>query len=93
MVEASPASYQVEPSQGTHFFQNITSLRIGYFTLPPGSPHQPSKDPFIDTDWLDRQEAAGETDFLRHVRLDEALTTVLHGRERGGLIVKPGATA
>ncbi len=39
MVEASPASYQVEPSQGTHFFQNITSLRIGYFTVPPGSPH------------------------------------------------------
>lgn len=93
MVEASPETYQVEPSQGTHFFQNITSLRIGYFTLPPGCPHHPSDDPFIDTDWLDRQAAAGETEFLRHVRFDETLTTVLHGRERGGLIVKPGAAA
>jgi Pyruvate phosphate dikinase, AMP/ATP-binding domain len=91
MVEASPGTYQVEPSQGTHFFQNITSLRIGYFTLPPGSPRHPAEDPFIDTDWLDLQAAAGETEFLRHVRFDETLTTVLHGRDRGGLIVKPGA--
>lgn len=91
MVEASPATYQVEPSQGTHFFQNITSLRIGYFTLPPGCPHEPSEEPFIDLEWLDRHEAAGETQYLRHVRLENPLTTVLQGKDRGGLIVKPGA--
>lgn len=90
MVEASPASYQVEPSQGTHFFQNITSLRIGYFTLPPGSPHTPSEGDFIDLGWLDTQPAIKETGFLRQVRLDSPLTTVLRGREGEGSIVKPG---
>ena len=90
MVEASPSSYQVEPSQGSHFFQNITSLRIGYFTLPPGSPHQPKTEEFIDIGWLDRQDAETESHHLRHVRFDEPLTTVLRGREGRGLIVKPG---
>lgn len=91
MVEASPASYQVEPSQGTHFFQNITSLRIGYFTLPPGSPHNSGPAEFIDLDWLDAQKAESETDFLRHVRFEQPLLTILSGREGTGLIVKPGA--
>lgn len=90
MVEASPGSYQVEPSQGTHFFQNITSLRIGYFTLPPGSPHTTSDGDFIDLEWLDGQPAVDETGFLRHVRLAAPLTTVLRGREGEGSIVKPG---
>jgi len=91
IVEASPATYQVEPSQGTHFFQNITSLRIGYFTLPPGSPHRPGSGEFIDVDWLDEQAAEDETTYLRHVRLDEPLTVALRGREGQGLIAKPGA--
>jgi CheY-like chemotaxis protein len=91
IVEASPASYQVEPSQGTHFFHNITSLRIGYFTLPPGSPHRPEGNQFIDLEWLDAQPAAHETEHLRHVSFEEPLTTVLRGRKGEGLIVKPGA--
>jgi len=90
MVEASPATYQVEPSQGTHFFQNITSLRIGYFTLPPGSPQSTSDGNFIDIEWLDEQTALEDTCLLRHVRLAAPLTTVLRGREGEGSIVKPG---
>jgi CheY-like chemotaxis protein len=90
MVEASPATYQVEPSQGTHFLQNITALRIGYFTLPPGSPHRAGSEDFIDIDWLDDQPAAKETRFLRHVSFPSPLTMVLRGREGQGSIVKPG---
>ncbi|MDH3522157.1 MAG: hypothetical protein OES32_01095 [Acidobacteriota bacterium] len=91
IVEASPANYRVEPSQGTHFFHNITSLRIGYFTLPLGCPLTGKGKEFIDLDWLDEQPAASTTEHLRHVRFDEPLTTVLRGREGRGLIVKPGA--
>jgi DNA-binding response OmpR family regulator len=91
MIEASPSSYQVEPSQGTHFFQNITSLRIGYFTLPPGSGKPKEGGEFIDLDWLDAQTAVAETQYLRLVRFDQPLTVLLRGREGEGMIVKPGA--
>ena len=47
IVEASPAGYDVEPSQGTHFFQNLTSLGVGYFTVDPTVGQG-----FIDWDWL-----------------------------------------
>ncbi len=93
IVEASPAQYQVEPSQGTHFFQNITSLRIGYFTMPPGSVGKAQSGDFLDLDWLDGRDAEAETAFVRHVSLEEPLTTVLRGREGEGWIVKPGAEA
>ncbi|MDH3254208.1 MAG: histidine kinase, partial [Acidobacteriota bacterium] len=97
IIEASPKGYDVEPSQGTHFFQNITSLRIGYMTLPPGTERQSSsssvnrKGAFLDWDWLDEQPAHHETEHLRHLRFKKPLTVVLDGREGRGLIAKPGA--
>ncbi len=93
IVEASPRDYQVEPSQGTHFFQNITSLRIAYFTLPGGSADGDAgeSDEFIDVDWLDGQPAEAETSYLRHLHFEAPLTTILRGREGQGWIVKPGA--
>ena len=51
MIEASPKGYDVEPSQGTHFFQNISSLRVGYLTLPPGAERSSSENgDFLDWD-------------------------------------------
>ncbi len=91
IVEASPAGYGVEPSQGTHFFQNITSLRVGYLTVPPGADKTDGHSEFLDWAWLDGQPAARETRHLRHVRLETPLTVVLDGREGRGLILKPGA--
>jgi len=87
IVEASPEGYDVEPSQGTHFFQNIVSLRIGYLTLPPGAEEAGDAE-FLDWDWLDSQPAATATDHLRHLRLDQPLMIVLDGREGHGVIAK-----
>ncbi len=90
IVEASPSGYAVEPSQGAHFFQNITSLEIGYFTLPPGADREGSQD-YLDWEWLDTRPAAHETEHLRHLQLDEAFTVVLDGQHGRGVIAKPGA--
>ncbi len=89
IVEASPAGYDVEPSQGTHFFQNITSLEIGYLSLPAGA-GEPGDDG-LDWRWLDAQPAHSETEHLRRLRFDESLTVVLDGRRGCGVIAKPGA--
>ena len=89
LIEASPADYFVEPSQGTHFFQNITSLRIGYLTLPPGNHAAPESGEFLDWEWLDAQPAIAETAHLRHLRLENHLTVMLDGRDSSGVILKP----
>lgn len=90
IVEASPAGYDVEPSQGTHFFQNITSLRLGYITLPPGAAKSTGSTDFLDWAWLDAQPAYRETAHLRHLRLQEPLTVVLNGPDGRGSIARPG---
>lgn len=84
IVEASPPGYHVEPSQGTHFFQNITSLQVGYLTVPPNN-----EDAHIDWAWLDGQPAVAETDFLRHVHLNEALEVRIDGVTSRALIIRP----
>ena len=85
IVETSLRDYVITPSQGTHFFQNLTSYRIGYLTINPtaGEGH-------VDWDWLARQTAVGETRYLRHVRLQQPLEVRLDGRTRKGAILKPG---
>ena len=93
IVEASPPGYDVEPSQGTHFFQNLTALKIGYLTLPPGATEAPRGGAdFLDVPWLDAQPSYGETHHLRWLRFDEPLTVALQGRRGNGVLAKPGAT-
>ena len=89
IVEASPSAYRIEPSQGTHFFQNITSLEIGYLSLPPGVGPDGEED-CLDWGWLAAQPAHRETAHLRQLRFDEPLTVVLDGRRGRGIIAKPG---
>jgi hypothetical protein len=90
IVEASPEGYDVEPSQGTHFFQNISSLRIGYLTLPAGADETSVKSgQFLDWSWLDSQEPETQTNHLKHVRLSSPLTIGLDGRRGEGIILKP----
>jgi DNA-binding NarL/FixJ family response regulator len=86
IVEAALEGFAVTPSQGTHFFQNLTSLGVGYFTVDP------SLDiGLVDWDWLASREAATESQFLRHIRLAEPLDIRLDGRSRLGAILKPKA--
>lgn len=87
IIEASPVGYHVDPSQGSHFFHNITSLGIGYLTIRPGGVPQPGADTeFIDWDWLETQPVVRETEHLRHVRIDRALTALIDGRRGRGVI-------
>jgi hypothetical protein len=87
VVETSLRDFVVTPSQGSHFFQNLTSFRIGYLTVNPTA-----GGGFIDWDWLNRQPPEAETEFLRHVCLEFPAEVHLDGRTRRGVILKPNTT-
>jgi len=91
IIEASPEGYDVEPSQGTHFFHNITAQGIGYLTLPPRAEKTDSSEYFLDWDWLDRQSACTNSRYLRHLRFDQPLTVILDGRQGSARIARPGS--
>ncbi len=82
IVETAMGHRQVEHSEGTHFFQNVTSRRIGYLTVSPRFDGQ------LDEDWLEQQPAVVQSEHVRHVRLDEPLSVHLDGRKRKALILK-----
>ncbi len=73
----------IEPSQGTHFFHNITSLRLGYFCLDPDQPGH-----FVDFEWLEGLPAVEEAGPVRHVRLPESVETWIDGRSGEGLVLR-----
>ena len=87
IVEAGLKDFPVTPSQGTHFFQNITSFGIGYFTVRSGSPSA-----FIDQKWLDAQKAESETKYVRHLSFDEPLEVAANSRTGDGVVMKPGVS-
>jgi len=90
IIEASPPGYEVDPSQGTHFFHNITSQGIGYLTVPPGADgDETHPEYFLDGAWLDAQAAVAETEHLRHLRFEQPLRVVLNGRDGTARIGKP----
>jgi hypothetical protein len=84
IIESGLANYRIDPSQGTHFFQNLTSFGVGYMTLNPYI-----NDGFYDVSYLDSLPAAYEDTFIRHVRFDKPLEIIIDGRKHKGVIVKP----
>ncbi|MEW6745814.1 MAG: PEP/pyruvate-binding domain-containing protein [Planctomycetota bacterium] len=87
IVETGLADIRVDPSQGSHFFQNLMSFGIGYLTLD-----RLDKENVLDLDWLESQEAAQETEHLRHLRFSQPLMIALDGRRGAGVVMKPGKT-
>jgi len=85
IVETDLDDFKVTPSQGTHFFQNLTSFQVGYLTVNAGK-----GESRLDWDWLDAQPAHREGDYVRHIRLAEPLTVLIDGRSRKGVVLKPG---
>ncbi len=81
IVEAGLDAYQTEPSQGTHFFQNLTSLGVGYFTV-----NAFRNDGMYNEEYLDSLEALEETEHVRHVRLRQPVTIVADGIHRKAVI-------
>lgn len=84
IVEAGLTNYRVDPSQGTHFFQNLTSFGVGYFTI-----NAYCNDGVYDQSFLDAMPAVEETKFLRHVRFEKPLTVKMDGKRNLGVVLKP----
>ncbi len=80
IVEVPMSDIHVEPSQGTHFFQNIITFNIGYLTM--------GADDFVDWEWLDSIEASAESGALRHVSLNKPLKVILDSRDSEAIITK-----
>ena len=84
IVESGFSDLRVTPSQGTHFFQNLTSLNIGYFTVNPQA-----GEGFVDWDWLAAQPAQEDTGFVRHLRFEHPVSVTMDGKTGEGVIRKP----
>jgi hypothetical protein len=84
IVEASLPGMNVDPSQGSHFFQNMTSLRIPYFTVS-----HTKQGHLLDWEWLESLPAYSETGYLRAIRLDRPVRVEVDGRTGKGVILKP----
>jgi len=84
IVESGLDNFRIDPSQGTHFFQNLTSFRVGYFTINPFI-----NDGSYDVDFLDKQPAVFENEFVRHVRFKNNFIIKIDGKKNLGIIIKP----
>ena len=84
IAESALPGYRIEPSQGTHFFQNLTSFGVGYFTVDPDAGNG-----FIDFDYLNSLPAVAESESIRIVEFPTALTIAINGRKSKGIVIKP----
>lgn len=84
IVESSFKDMEVTPSQGSHFFQNLTSFMIGYFSVGNNF-----KNSFIDWDWLLSCKTYSEKEYTKHVKLDAPLVVKMNGKTNQGIILKP----
>jgi CheY-like chemotaxis protein len=84
IVEAGFADFKVTPSQGSHFFQNLTTFHVGYFTVNPDA-----GEGTVDWAWLAAQPAQRETSCVRHLRCDQPIVVKMNGKTGEGVIVKP----
>ena len=83
IVESGLENFRIDPSQGTHFFQNLTSFGVGYFTINPFI-----DDGYYDIDFLRGKEAVFENEFIRHIRFEKELEVKIDGKNGKGVVVK-----
>ena len=84
IVELGLKNYRVDPSQGTHFFQNLTSFGVGYFTI-----NTYNQDGLFRQDILDSMPAVEETQYVRHVRFERPLKIMMDGKKQLGVALLP----
>jgi hypothetical protein len=82
IVEAGLENFRVDPSQGTHFFQNLTSFGVGYFTV-----NSFKNEGIYNQALLDSMPAVEETQYVRHVRFDRPLKIMMDGMKQEGVVV------
>ena len=84
IVECGLENYRVDPSQGTHFFQNLTSFGVGYFTINPFK-----GDGWFDEEYLNALPAIEDTEYLRHIHFDKPIVIKMDGKKSLGVVLKP----
>ncbi len=84
IVEAGFHDFRVTPSQGSHFFQNLTAFQIGYFTVNPDA-----GEGAIDWEWLKQQPSVAEDGCVRHLHFDQPLRVIMTSKYSQGVIFKP----
>ena len=84
IVEAGLSNYRVDPSQGTHFFQNLTSFGVGYFTI-----NAYMNDGIYNKEYLDTLPVVEETKYLRHVRFESPIVIKMDGKKKLGVVMMP----
>jgi len=84
IVESGLDKYRIDPSQGTHFFHNLTSFRVGYFTINPYI-----NDGFFDIDFLNKSAATFEDEYIRVVSFKKPVIFKIDGKKGIGVLFKP----
>lgn len=85
IIESGLENYRIDPSQGTHFFQNLTSFGVGYFTINPYI-----NEGSFDLKFLENKEVYYEDKFVRHIRFQEDMKVVIDAQKNRGVVLKPG---
>jgi CheY-like chemotaxis protein len=88
IVESGFRDFRVIPSQGSHFFQNLTAFQIGYFTVNPDA-----GEGFVDWQWLAEQPAVEEHGCVRHLQFSSPAVVLMNGKTSRGMIFKPVAAS
>ena len=84
IVEVALKNYRVDPSQGTHFFQNLTSFGVGYFNIDTDA-----NQGLFRKELLDSMPAVEETKYVRHVHFDRPLKIMMDGKKQEGVVMLP----
>ncbi|KAA3659464.1 MAG: histidine kinase [Calditrichaeota bacterium] len=82
VIESGIREMTIEPSQASHFFQNVSSFKIGYFTINPLS-----SDHFLNWEWLGEQQELSRFAYVRHIHLPKPLHVLINGRKNNGKII------
>ncbi len=84
IIESNFHDFNVTPSQGSHFFQNLTSFKVGYFTV-----NNYEKKGLLDWNWLQSIKPYHEKNFIKHLRFENPITIKINGMKNKGVILKP----
>ena len=84
IIESNFKDFNVMPSQGSHFFQNLTSFKVGYFTV-----NDFEENGFLDWDWLVKQTPVDEKSFTKHLHFKKPVVVKINGLKNNGIIIKP----
>jgi hypothetical protein len=85
VIESNWKDFTIDPSLGSHFFHNLTSLGMGYLHIP-----RYSEENFIEWEWIKEQEITTKGEYVRHIRLSKPLEVMLNALTSKGVILKPG---